>query len=175
MRAGSRGKQRRACCLAHLMHTSGYSKFVQCLHHRRSKAQAPRSVTLAEGVVSCLRNVCPRPGVPCSPDAGRNMSTSERLQRIEAKVRQMEHTLGLDNPQVRPARPTAARILCGKAIQNGLFQNCAAPHHSAASQAAPERPTLSCGFTCQLCLAAVLWHRCPLCGGRMKSGLENVN
>ena len=30
------------------------------------------------------------------------MSTSDRLQKIEAKVRQMERTLGLDNPQVRP-------------------------------------------------------------------------
>lgn len=28
------------------------------------------------------------------------MSTSDRLQRIEAKVRRMEQTLGLDNPQV---------------------------------------------------------------------------
>ena len=28
------------------------------------------------------------------------MSTRERLQRIEAKVRQMEQALGLDNPQV---------------------------------------------------------------------------
>ena len=31
------------------------------------------------------------------------MSTRERLQRIEAKVRQMEQALGLDNPQVRLA------------------------------------------------------------------------
>ncbi len=38
--------------------------------------------------------------VPCSPDAGKGMSTRERLQRIEAKVRQMEQALGLDNPQV---------------------------------------------------------------------------
>lgn len=36
----------------------------------------------------------------CSPDTGKGLSTRERLQRIEAKVRQMEQTLGLDNPQV---------------------------------------------------------------------------
>ena len=41
--------------------------------------------------------------VLCSPDAGKGMSTRERLQRIEAKVRQMEQALGLDNPQVRLA------------------------------------------------------------------------
>ena len=33
------------------------------------------------------------------------MSTRERLQRIEAKVRQMEQALGLDNPQVSQAAP----------------------------------------------------------------------
>ncbi|CAK0746071.1 hypothetical protein CVIRNUC_001665 [Coccomyxa viridis] len=50
-------------------------------------------------------------GLP--PDAGVGLSTSERLQRIEAKVRQMEHTLGLDNPQVGKAW-----LYLSKAYQN---------------------------------------------------------
>ena len=63
------------------------------------------------------------------------MSTRERLQRIEAKVRQMEQALGLDNPQVSQAAPD-------------MLSPCASSH-------------LTGRHVCTACESGIATLRCP--------------
>ena len=176
MQAGSRGEQRRACRLAYLLHTSGYSTSVlPSSAPQEANGSSTTCHSTPKGLVSCLRDVqmcahrsiCPAVRMRAWASARASACSALKPRCARWSTRWAWTTRRSALPGFLPSR------IC--VIHSSPYQSCAISHRSAATQEAPERPALLWKNTRQSCPAAVLWHQCPLCGDRMDSGLQIVN